>query len=526
MSTIIQVLISILGPFSPLLFLILVPLAAIAFILVGSNARTTALIASATNLVFVLALFAVYKPGDAPYQFVSTVPVISSMGIAFTLGADGLSLIMLLLAALVTVAAVAVARAPEKNAHWFYASLLFISAGVIGAFASIDLFFFYMFHELALIPTFLLIGIWGSGDRQTAAWKATIYLALGSFVLLLGLLGLYLIQPEGLRTFDLRAIIGMAEAGLLPDGNWVYLLLLIGFGILVSLFPFHTWAPQAYASAPAPAAMLHAGVLKKFGLYGLIRIAGTVFPNEVTNGFIQVPVPFYHVVSISLSNLLLVLLVGNILYVGYVTISQRKLDWMLGYSSVMHMGYIFLGFAALNVLSITGASLMLFAHGLSIAALFALSGELRERTGTLDFSELGGFAKPMPAFGLLFGFAAFAAIGLPGFVGFVGELLVFFGSFIGGEPLMGAVNGKEIFQLNNFQIATICAVWGVVISAIYMLRAYRRIFFGPLNDRWTGLPEISGLARVAIVTLIVVMLVTGFFPWLLIRFIESASIWS
>ena len=492
---------------SPLLFLILVPLVAIAFILVGSNARMTALVASVVNLVFVLTLFAVYKQGEAPYQFLWSLPVIPSMGIALTLGADGLSLIMLLLAALVTVAAVAVARTPEKNANWFYASLLFISAGGIGAFASIDLFFFYMFHELALIPTFLLIGIWGSGDRQAAAWKATIYLALGSFVLLLGLIGLYLIQPEGMRTFDLRAIIGMAEAGFLPDGNWVYLLLLIGFGILVSLFPFHTWAPQAYASAPAPAAMLHAGVLKKFGLYGLIRIAAPILPESVA----------------TFSNLLLVLLVGNILYVGYVTISQRKLDWMLGYSSVMHMGYIFLGFAALNTLSLTGASLMLFAHGLSIAALFALSGELRERTGTLDFAELGGFAKPMPAFGLLFGFAAFAAIGLPGFVGFAGELLVFFGSFIGGEPLMGSQNGLEIFALNNFQIATICAVWGVVISAVYMLRAYRRIFFGPLNDRWAGLREISGLTRGAIVTLIVVMLVTGFFPRLLLNFLQSAS---
>ena len=511
---------------NPLLILILVPLVGAAFILVGSNARTTALIASALNLFFALSLWAVYNQGGNGYQFVSSTPVIPSMGIAFTLGADGLSVLMLLLAALVTAAAVAVARTPDRNANWFYASLLFISAGGIGAFASIDLFFFYMFHELALIPTFLLIGIWGSGDRQAAAWKATIYLALGSFVLLLGLIGLYLIQPDGMRTFDLRAIIGLADAGLLPDGNWVYLLLLVGFGILVSLFPFHTWAPQAYASAPAPAAMLHAGVLKKFGLYGLIRIAGAVFPNEVTNGVILVPIPFYHDVALSLSNLLLVLLVGNILYVGYVTISQRKLDWMLGYSSVMHMGYIFLGFAALNVLSVTGASLMLFAHGLSIAALFALSGELRERTGTLDFAELGGFAKPMPAFGLLFGFAAFAAIGLPGFVGFAGELLVFFGAFVGGDSLMGAVNGKEIFQLNNFQLATICAVWGVVISAIYMLRAYRRIFFGPLNDRWAGLPEISGPARVAIVTLIVVMLVTGFLPRLLIKLIESASIWS
>lgn len=493
---------------SSLLFLILIPLVGAAFILLGSNARVTALTASIFSLAFTLVLFAKYdKEGHDAYQFVSSVPVIPSMGIAFTLGVDGLSLVMLLLATLVTVAAVLVARTPEKNANWFYASLLFISAGGIGAFASIDLFFFYMFHELALIPTFLLIGIWGSGDRQAAAWKATIYLAFGSFVLLLGLIGLYLIQPEGMRSFDLTAIIALANAGLLPDGNWVYLLLLIGFGILVSLFPFHTWAPQAYASAPSPAAMLHAGVLKKFGLYGLIRIAAPIFPEAVG----------------TFSNLLLVLLVGNILYVGYVTISQRKLDWMLGYSSVMHMGYIFLGFAALNMLSLTGASLMLFAHGLSIAALFALSGELRERTGTLDFSELGGFAKAMPAFGLLFGFAAFASIGLPGFVGFVGELLVFFGSFVGGESLMGVANGKEIFHLNNFQIATICAVWGVVISAIYMLRAYRRVFFGPLNEKWTGLKEISGSARVAIAALIMVMLVTGFFPKLLISYITSAS---
>ncbi len=493
---------------SPLLFLILIPIVATAFILVGSNARFTALAASITNLFFVLALLFVFQRG-AGYQFVSEYSVIPDLGISFTLGADGLSLMMLLLSTLVTLAAVAVAKTPAKNANWFYACLMLISTGVIGAFASIDLFFFYMFHELALIPTFLLIGIWGSGDRQAAAWKATIYLALGSFVLLLGLIGLYLIQPEGLRSFDLRKIIDLANAGLITDGAWVYVLLLVGFGILVSLFPFHTWAPQAYASAPAPAAMLHAGVLKKFGLYGLIRIAVPVLPDEVAQ----------------FANILLVLLVGNILYVGYVTIAQRKLDWMLGYSSVMHMGYIFLGFAALNIVSMTGASLMLFAHGVSIAALFALSGEIRERTGTLDFSELGGFAKAMPAFSLFFGLAAMASIGLPGFVNFAGELLVFFGAFAGGTPLFAVNDGVEVFALNNYQIATACAVWGVVISAIYMLRAYRRIFFGPLADRWVGLPEISGMPRVAVVGLILVMLVFGFFPQFLVRLITTAPLW-
>ncbi len=493
---------------SPLIFLILVPVAAAAFIMAGSNARYTALVASVTNLLFTLVLLAVFPRAEG-YQFVGEYPAIPSLGISFIFGADGLSLVMLLLSTLVTVAAVAVARTPAKSPNMFYACLMFISAGVIGAFSSLDVFFFYMFHELALIPTFLLIGIWGSGDRQAAAWKATIYLALGSFVLLLGLIGLYLIQPEGFRSFDLRKILALSESGLLRGGSWVYLLLLMGFGILVSLFPFHTWAPQAYASAPAPAAMLHAGVLKKFGLYGLIRIAAPVFPDAVDQ----------------FSNLLLVMLVGNILYVGYITIGQRKLDWMLGYSSVMHMGYIFLGFAALNALSLTGASLMLFAHGLSIAVLFALCGEIRERTGTLDFAELGGLAKAMPRFGLLFGFAAMASIGLPGFVNFAGELLVFFGAFAAGTPLFSNSGAKEVFALNSYQIATVCAVWGVVISAVYMLRAYRRVFLGTLDSRWAGLPDIAGMPRLAAFTLLAVMLLFGFFPQLLVNLITPGLIW-
>ena len=239
-------------------------------------------------------------------------------------------------------------------------SLLFVSAGVIGAFASIDVFFFYMFHELALVPTFLLIGIWGSGDRQAAAWKVTIYLAFGSFVLLIGLIGLYLSLPETDRSFDMRRIVELASSGAAQPQAATYLLLFLGFGILVSLFPFHTWAPQAYASAPAPAAMLHAGVLKKFGLYGILRLVTPVFPPEIAAPF---------------NTLLLVLILGNILYCGYVTISQRKLDLMLGYASVMHMGYLFLGILSWKTLGVAGAAIMLVAHGLSIAALFALSGE-------------------------------------------------------------------------------------------------------------------------------------------------------
>ena len=232
----------------------------------------------------------------------------------------------------------------------------------------------------------------------------TIYPAFGSFILLLGLIGLWLAVPDSLRTLDIR-MLQQLDAGLLSPGPAVYLLLLFGFGILIALFPFHTWAPEAYASAPAPAAMLHAGVLKKFGLYGLLRLAVPIFPAEIQQ--------FAH--------LLLILLLGNILYVGFVTIAQKRLDLMLGYSSVMHMGYAFLGLAALNQLGLGGMAMMMFAHGLTIAALFALCGEISRRTGTLEFSELGGMAGITPKLGLLFGFAAMASVGLPGVAPFAGR---------------------------------------------------------------------------------------------------------
>src|SRR4029079_13771427 len=197
-----------------------------------------------------------------------------------------------------------------------------------------------------LIPTFLLIGIWGSGNRSAAAWKVTIYLGLGSFVLLIGLIMLYLSFPIESRTFDMRDFKTLASQISPGAQRNIFLVLLIGFGILVSLFPFHSWAPEAYASAPAPAAMLHAGVLKKFGLYGLLRIALPLLPQGAQEW----------------STLLIVLLLGNIIYVGLVTIAQKQLDWMLGYSSVMHMGYIFLGIASGTLLGTSGAAVLIFAH--------------------------------------------------------------------------------------------------------------------------------------------------------------------
>jgi NADH-quinone oxidoreductase subunit M len=473
--------------------IIFTPILAALLILAGAPARKTALLGSLLVLALTILAFAFFDGSSRnAFQFVSVHPILPEWKFGFTIGLDGLSLTMILLSAIVTVAAVWFTGEIESHERAFYACLLFISGGAIGAFASLDLFFFYAFHELALIPTFLLIGIWGSGNRSAAAWKITIYLSIGSFILLLGLILLYQSIPAGSRTFDMREL-KTAAAGLPPDAQKnIYLLLLIGFGVLVSLFPFHTWAPEAYASAPAPAAMLHAGVLKKFGLYGLLRLAIPLLPAGV-----------HHWMP-----LLVVLLLGNIIYVGLVTIAQKKLDWMLGYSSVMHMGYIFLGFAAGNVLGLTGAAVLMFAHGISIALLFAISGEIRKRTGTLTFNDLGGLGKTMPLAGLVFGFGAFAAIGLPGLANFAGEIMIFFGAFS---------VAWEMNRFHLFQIATVLALWGVVISAVYMLRAYRNIFMGPVADRCKEATDLRLSLRLPITLLIVATLFVGFSPQSLVQ---------
>jgi NADH-quinone oxidoreductase subunit M len=204
-------------------------------------------------------------------------------------------------------------------------------------------------------------------------------------------------------------------------------------------------------------------------------------------------------------------LLGNIIYVGLVTIAQKRLDWMLGYSSVMHMGYIFLGIASFGVLGATGAVVLIFAHGLSIALLFGLTGELRKRTGTLAFDELGGLARVMPFAGLAFGFGVFAAIGLPGFANFAGEIMIFFGAFR---------KGWEIGRFHIFQIATVLALWGVVLSTVYMLRAYRKTFMGTIREQWEKLPDLSPALRVPITLLVAALLCYGFFPQ---RFVRSVA---
>ncbi len=478
-----------------LALIVLLPLAAFVAILLGAPARLTAITAAAVNLV--LGIFAAFTwTNHAAWAFSLRVLEKPALHLSFDLS-DGMSAIMVLLSVIVTLAAVLSGRSPEGREKLYFGSSLLISAGALGAFAATDLFFFYAFHELALIPTFLMIGILGRGDRREAAWKITIYLGVGSIVLLAGLVWLANLT----ETFDIKLMIERAAMVDEASQKGIAALLIVGFGTLVSLWPFHSWAAPAYASAPAPVAMLHAGVLKKFGLYGLLRLAIPLVPHGMQ--FWLVP--------------LLVLLLGNILWVGYVTVSQKRLDLMLGNSSVMHMGYIFLAIAALaafpesNPLARPAAVLLMFAHGISIALLFGLADRIERSTGSLDLADLGGLAKSAPSLAFIFGIAAMASIGLPGLANFSGEILVFLSAFYNYHGT----------GLGPVQVACVLSVWGVVISAVYMLRAYRAIFQGPAVKATSSAADLTLMDRVPAVLLVVALLAVGLYPNVLLGLLEQ-----
>src|SRR5580658_9785578 len=413
---------------SPLLFLLLAPFVAILVIIIfRTPPQFTAGVAAVFNLMLSLLLLYKYPAAQGGYDYVMDWPWMTLSGVPpihFHLGVDGISLPLVFLTAIVTFAAIAMSPNNIRRSAEYYCYLLLVSLGAMGAFVSLDIFFFFIFHEFALIPTFLLIGIWGTQNRQFASFQVTIYLMAGSLILLAGLVALVMALPAEARTFDIVAlqnyITGIPNDPAHPahliatsTQNIIFLLLLIGFGILVGLFPFHSWAPPGYASAPPAAAMLHAGILKKFAIYGMIRIA----------------IPLLHDGFITCLPLILTLLAGNFLYAGFVTLAQKELPTMIGFSSIMHMGYLFLGVACWNIIGVTGAVILMVGHGLSAALLFGLSGEITHRSGENRFIELGGLAQRAPMLAVLFSFASMASMGVPGLANFAGELMVFFGSF-------------------------------------------------------------------------------------------------
>jgi NADH-quinone oxidoreductase subunit M len=501
---------------SPLLCLLLAPLLAIAFIiLLKAPARLTAGVAALFNLALSLGLIWDYPAAQGGYAYVMDIPWVVMQGlpsIHFHLGVDGISLPLVFLTGIVTLAAIAISPSNIRRSSEYYCYLLLMSLGAMGAFTSLDLFFFFIFHDFALIATFLLIGIWGAQNRQFASFQVTIYLMAGSLILLAGLVALVMALPTEARTFDIVQLQTYISGHPLATStqNIIFLLLLIGFGILVGLFPFHSWAPPGYASAPPAAAMLHAGILKKFAIYGMIRIA----------------IPMLHDGFETCLPLILTLLAGNFIYAGFVTLAQKELPTMIGFSSIMHMGYLFLGVACWNTIGVTGAVILMVGHGLSAALLFGLTGEITHRSGENRFAELGGLAKRAPVLAVLFSFASMASMGVPGLANFAGELMVFFGSFSANPSLV---------------LFTVIAIYGTVVTAIFQLRAIKNVFYGPMPARYQPQPAaaISAGGEAALpmpgmtdtaaiiehapyVLLIFASLVIGFMPFLLIHLVEPS----
>jgi len=411
---------------------------------------------------------------------------LDGLGIGLKLGLNGISMPLFVMAGIVGLAAGLYAIQSQAERLKIYLMLLLImQGGLMGVFASVDVFYFYFFHELALIPTFIMIGVWGGRDRSYAAMKMTIYLTVGAMISLVGLIALYV--KSGANSFDLIALKAHLAANPIAATvqNNIFGLLMFGFGVLVSLWPLHTWAPLGYGAAPSSNAMLHAGVLKKFGLYGLIQIGLPLLPAGSAHW--AMPLAWLAVI-------------GNVLVVGLITIAQRDLKQMIGYSSVMHMGYAFLGLAAGSAVGVGGVVLMMVAHGLSVALLFLLATSVHHRTHTFAMDEMGGLAQKTPVLAALFVAATFASIGLPGFANFWGELAIF----------------VALWKFSP--LITVLAVAGVVISAIYGLRAAAAVFFGPATARMNEIAakhppvDLRWPEKIPAFVLVAVLLFVGLWP--------------
>ncbi|MBM3847458.1 MAG: NADH-quinone oxidoreductase subunit M [Verrucomicrobia bacterium] len=483
-----------------LIALLLIPLLAAVAVMLTPRAhrdlpRMIAVLAGAMTAGVGVLAFVQFNPADG-MNYLVKIPWVASLGLYLHLGADGLNIGLLLMGSIVAYAASMASWGIEKLHKEFYALLLLMTAGILGAFASQDLFWFYFFHELALVPTFIMIGVWGTGmDKAYAAFQITLYLTAGALVALAGLILLYVKMPAGARTFDIGAMTAFFQANPLPASDQILIfgLLLFGFGVLVSLWPFHTWAPLGYASAPASNAMLHAGVLKKFGLYGLLKVALPMLPLGAQK---WLPI-------------LALLCLGNLLYCGWVAMRQRDLNLLIGNSSVAHMGFCFLGIASFTVAGLTGAVLVMVAHGFLAALSYALTGWLRQQAGTLEMDKLGGLLQRMPFVGTCLAMAMLAGCGVPGFANFAGELMVLFGAW------------KSQFAPAWI---TVCAAWGaLVIGGVYMLRAIRSVLHGPLPATASGYADVAQAAKLPFVILLACLLVFGVRPGLLTSLVEPEA---
>ena len=437
---------------------------------------------------------------DAPMLYLGSWEWFAPLNIHLAVGVDGISIAMLILTGVIMItgsfASWEIAQPKE-----FFLWLILLSTGVYGFFISLDLFTMFMFYEVALIPMYLLIGVWGSGNKNYSAMKLTLMLMGGSAFLMLGLIGIYYHSaPEGQPlTWDLLEI---AQNDSISRGwqHFLFPMTFVGFGVLGAMFPFHTWSPDGHASAPTAVSMLHAGVLMKLGGYGCFRVAIYLMPQAAND----------------LAWIFLILTGISVVYGAFSACVQTDLKYINAYSSVSHCGLVLCAILMLNTTAMTGAIMQMLSHGLMTALFFALIGMIYGRTHTRDIRQMGGLMKIMPFLAVCYVIAGMASLGLPGLSGFVAEMTIFVGSF----------EHADMFH----RVFTIVACCSIVITAVYILRVVGKLLFGPVYDEHhLALTDATWWERTSTITLIISVAAIGCFPNFfadLIKFTFSPSIFA
>ena len=463
--------------------------------------RAVAVIGSSLQLVFAFIVLFMFlgeraAGNTAEMLFVADTVWYAPLDIHYTVGVDGVSVAMLLLSAIVVFAGVFASWKIDPLPKEFFLWLILLSIGVFGFFISINLFTMFMFYEIALIPMYLLIGVWGSGNKTYSAMKLTLMLMGGSALLLIGILGIYFhSSADGNLTMN---ILEIAKNNAIPHDMQYYLfpLTFVGFGVLGAMFPFHTWSPDGHASAPTAVSMLHAGVLMKLGGYGCFRVAMYLMPWAATE----------------LSWIFLILTGISVVYGAVSACVQTDLKYINAYSSVSHCGLVLFALLMWNTTAMTGAVLQMLSHGLMTALFFALIGMIYGRTHTRDIREMGGLMKIMPFLSACYVIAGLASLGLPGLSGFVAEMTVFVGSFQWSDPF--------------HRVFTIVACTSIVITAVYILRVVGKLLYGKVqNEHHRELTDAVWYERLSAITLIVGVAAIGMAPgWISNLISDSMSV--
>jgi NADH-quinone oxidoreductase subunit M len=466
--------------------------------------RAGGLVSTLITFVLSLSLYVGFDPIDPGYQFVEFAPWLPEFGIDYFVGIDGISLFLVLLTTfLMPITLLASWKDIDKSVRSFIFFMLFLETGMLGAFVSLNLFQFYVFWEVMLIPMYFIIGIWGGPRRVYAAIKFFLFTMAGSMLMLLAMLVLYYLAWEqtGVLDFNLVSPPGSSAPGLLAtlipvddptwwkNQYWLFGAFALAFAIKVPMVPLHTWLPDAHVEAPTAGSVVLAGVLLKMGTYGFLRFALPLFPAAVPD----------------FAPLILTLSVVGIVYGSLVAMVQPDIKKLVAYSSVAHLGFVMLGMFALNATGMNGSVLQMVNHGLSTGALFLLVGMLYERRHTRRIEDFGGVARPMPVFAAFFGLVMMSSIGLPMLNGFVGELLILVGAYMSHPKL------------------AVIATSGVVLSAVYMLWMFRRVMFGPIeHDENRGLLDLDLREKIVMVAIVVPIIGIGVYPEPFLRRIEPS----